>query len=491
MEECPHQYVAATLLKPTHCDACSQFIWGLRKQAVQCKRCHRTLHHHCQMSAVHDTTTAPVIPKKADSKKVYCTEPHSFAVLSLSSPTYCSECGGFLWGLRHQGLQCVRCYWTVHEHCVPEGSERLSTEQLEDPHEDVVVSATFELLHDFQKRHGCFVSPLKLYSMYQDSTKRFQTLCSAMEEIPDKQTVVPFLRHTLRYATAAYGPAYFEGYMFTKKDTLVAQAFHKKSLTMQKQAVSDVAVATILGIPVSNIIASRWTYKTFEPCYCVILDHAKKWVVFAVRGTMSQNDVLTDVAGVVVPFSAVGYGTVHEGMSKAVDILYEDTALMNAIHSAPADYTLMVTGHSLGAAVASVFTVRALLLNTFPERKVVCNVFAPPPTVSEDIACHEGFQEAITAVVAGVDCIPRLSINSLERLGSTINDGKSEPNVQPESYIAGRVLLVTDPMVPTTKIVEVPRCSQMLMMLIMAPRMFDDHSPETYATGLDGVFKAL
>ena len=53
--ECPHQYVSTTLFTPTNCKACTHFIWGLRKQAMQCKRCKRTVHQHCHRALVHES----------------------------------------------------------------------------------------------------------------------------------------------------------------------------------------------------------------------------------------------------------------------------------------------------------------------------------------------------------------------------------------------------------------------------------------------------
>jgi len=40
-----------------------------------------------------------------------------FESVTLSAPTWCSRCDGFLWGLRDQGLRCRRCAQTVCSSC--------------------------------------------------------------------------------------------------------------------------------------------------------------------------------------------------------------------------------------------------------------------------------------------------------------------------------------------------------------------------------------
>jgi hypothetical protein len=378
----------------------------------------------------------------------------------------------------------------VHVKCAEsvEGAEVVTKEELEDPHQDAVATATYELLADFQRRHNFMLNPLKLYACYAEHGRKYFDLCSAMEPAHDGQELTLRLRHALRYATAAYGPVYLKGYMFSLGNTFLAQTVHKKTLSMEKQTVSDTAVATILGCPVSNIVASRWTYKVFEPCYCVVVDHERQWAVFAIRGTMSQNDVLTDVAGVVVECDG---GYIHDGVNRTVEGLLKDETLLGALRSTPPSYPIVVTGHSLGAGTATVFALRALREKVFPDREVLCFAFAPPPMVSEGLAGCEVAMKSIVSLVAGVDAVPRLSMNSVERLGNSLNHSEGSMNIQTETYIVGRTLLLTDPVGKSTKMVDVPRCSSLLMSIIVAPRMFDDHMTETYAKGLDLMFSSF
>nr|CDJ86572.1 Protein kinase C domain containing protein [Haemonchus contortus] len=43
-----HRFVSITLVHPTWCDKCGDFIWGLLKQASKCENCNYTCHSRCQ-----------------------------------------------------------------------------------------------------------------------------------------------------------------------------------------------------------------------------------------------------------------------------------------------------------------------------------------------------------------------------------------------------------------------------------------------------------
>ncbi|KAJ1950206.1 hypothetical protein FBU59_000790 [Linderina macrospora] len=42
---------------------------------------------------------------------------HDFRIATFSTPTYCEQCGGFLWGMAKQGVRCTKCRKTLHKKC--------------------------------------------------------------------------------------------------------------------------------------------------------------------------------------------------------------------------------------------------------------------------------------------------------------------------------------------------------------------------------------
>eukprot|EP00698_Gefionella_okellyi_P018810 TRINITY_DN5682_c0_g1_i2.p1 TRINITY_DN5682_c0_g1~~TRINITY_DN5682_c0_g1_i2.p1 ORF type:complete len:354 (+),score=62.88 TRINITY_DN5682_c0_g1_i2:746-1807(+) len=145
------------------------------------------------------------------------------------------------------------------------------------------------------------------------------------------------------------------------------------------------------------------------PAYFIALDHERQSVVLAVRGTMSLTDTLTDVCASIGPFLD-GYG--HVGIVHGAEALVEDTQpiIDKAMIDFPT-YQLIITGHSLGAAVSAL--VATLLRPKYPT--VHAFAFAPPPCMSSALA-HLS-ENYVTSFVVQYDIIPRLSLKSIYELG--------------------------------------------------------------------------
>lgn len=175
----------------------------------------------------------------------------------------------------------------------------------------------------------------------------------------------------------------------------------------------------------SEIVYAYFHSGVVETPHAVVLDHVWKSVVIVIRGTLSLEDILTDLTIQPTSLEDVGkaYGFdgsniyVHGGMLAACEWILKGFRAnrilekLFAPESPYAGYQLRVTGHSLGAGAAAIMAM--MLRPKYPNVK--CHAFSPPgATMSENAA--KDCEKFTTAYVLDADIIPRASLTSLENL---------------------------------------------------------------------------
>ena len=270
-------------------------------------------------------------------------------------------------------------------------------------------------------------------------------------EGPVEPQAIQEASHFMKFAFAAYGWMLFV-WSHPKKDireyccgracTLWCEIIKKKNGPLQVLKAKHLNRAAILraaGLSQDDLLFVRHEdeVKNVLPYY-IALDHEKKSVVIAIRGSLSFDDVVRDLKFDPVdvdewlqmrhPWGAPSpqcmtiktetQFAAHSGIMESALAIVEDIKKMNvlndcllgpeALHS---KYRLVLCGHSLGAGCA--FLVGVHLRCFFPTLKCMC--FSPPGgLVSSGVA--ESSVSWCVSTVCGKEWIPRLTLNTIEFL---------------------------------------------------------------------------
>lgn len=293
------------------------------------------------------------------------------------------------------------------------------------------------------------------------------------ETVPLGQGAVDLLHNVsrlARYACAAYGwpVALWMGHTRAVQDTFCCSCpgpcgvccCRNSGRQVSPRRRSEAAFVRVAGVEPTDVLATDWrlSSRPLGACaYAVVVDQGAGEVVVAVRGTLSAADLLTDVACECV--AALDVRDALRGAARTMDgssadasapaaaadlpetdvddpaawdthkgILLSARELVNHLESRHVlsnlrrsmqpggllrEYRLVFTGHSLGAAVAS---LAAILVRArgLPHARAVA--FSPPPLLPALAAAE--CSSVVTSVVMEGDVVPRLSYRSVSDLAA-------------------------------------------------------------------------
>ncbi|XP_053403188.1 lipase ZK262.3-like [Mercenaria mercenaria] len=148
---------------------------------------------------------------------------------------------------------------------------------------------------------------------------------------------------------------------------------------------TDCADKILPGLPeVVEVIGRRCNYLIkYEECFAfTAVSHPLKKIILAYRGTASPLQLIEQIVTIVkLKVPAKGGGNVQEYFSNANDQIYPcaKSSIKDLVNKYP-NYRVVVTGHSLGGAIASIASAHLSFDNVIDKDKTTLYTFGMPRT---------------------------------------------------------------------------------------------------------------
>lgn len=232
-----------------------------------------------------------------------------------------------------------------------------------------------------------------------------------------------------RYCAVALASYSWMMYLWTKKCTgcceLTASS-HPRCCRSDENLIGDdicgwkkATVLKTLQIDESNLLYANFCNDVGVNPYFIVKDDEWKTIVLTIRGTLSFEDMISDVTLTPKPLDEIGekYGFdgrgefCHSGFLAGACWIYDDLKrhrILDEALEAHSDFGLRIIGHSLGAGVAAM--LGRMLRQQYPNLYCLC--FSPPGCVFSERTAKES-KDYVCSYVLHNDIVPRLSYESL------------------------------------------------------------------------------
>lgn len=261
-----------------------------------------------------------------------------------------------------------------------------------------------------RKNRDVFRALIVLWALEKDNEDSVVAAANEVDELSQRE-----LRRASRYmrcASAAYGYLLLNGTFY---DEYSSAMWQKLSSLLRGTDPNLIALQAHCGIPESCVVDKMWgDSNVTEPGHFLAVTDSE--ILLVVRGTFGISDSITDMMASPVEFR--GYANAaHEGMLRAahrkVDRLGGEILKLARERK---NLEIVVTGHSLGAGVASL--VALLLHDAYPSirDRLSCYAFACPALLAKEIASCAEVKRIVKTFVLDADIVPRLSLRSMRRL---------------------------------------------------------------------------
>ncbi|KAL0842179.1 hypothetical protein ABMA28_014345 [Loxostege sticticalis] len=225
--------------------------------------------------------------------------------------------------------------------------------------------------------------------------------------------------HYLKYATAAYGGLYVLYRYYCAGFCFLLPYLRCCCWRPQHVKGDNCCMCNYAGLKyMSDITDKDFLFVSFEnhifevPFY-VIAEHERKRIVVTVRGSISIPDMFTDLAGPAQTFEAEGLpegSLAHKGMALGTEKTLERLEpILETAFAEFSDYELVITGHSLGAAVSTLLGIK--LRAKYPHLKVFA-FSTPSGLLSREAARYT--ESFVMTVGVGDDLVMRISLKSAQ-----------------------------------------------------------------------------